>query len=136
MREIKARVWFYDGEDLSTGEWYTLEHAMLEQFVIVEGDELRPFDECSIIVFFTGLKDKTGKEIYEGDIIQDSSGGHPYEIVDSFGSFSIRWKKCCKVCASGYGTHGTLHEYLVCRPEEDAGVEIIGNIYSNPELLK
>ena len=57
MREIKARVWFYDGEDLSTGEWYTLEHAMLEQFVIVEGDELRPFDECSIIVFFTGLKD-------------------------------------------------------------------------------
>ena len=37
-REIRARVWFYDGDDLSTGEWYTLQGAIGEQFVIADGN--------------------------------------------------------------------------------------------------
>lgn len=70
------------------------------------------------IVRFTGLTDKNGKEIYEGDILEDR--GDPQLITRSVvefidGSF---WSK-------GWGRLGNHNE----------DSEVIGNIYENPELL-
>ncbi len=111
--EIKAKVWFYDGKDLSTGEWYTLEEAFNEMFVIVEGNELNRSDECSIIVPGTGARDSAGVEIYEGDKVEyDRGDGTMIEEVVEYNDGAM---------------------YPVCTMPSTE-LRITGNIYENPEL--
>lgn len=74
---------------------------------------------------FTGLKDKDGKEIYEGDILK-AAGGKTLEVVysTSWSAFIVynRYNGCV---FERLGNHAT--EFIFT---------IIGNIYENPELLK
>lgn len=72
---------------------------------------------------FTGLHDKNGKEIYEGDIIQR----YQDEI------FEVRWEEL----QSGFGVYiGVLKPRSHWRElYKFLDFEIIGNIYENPELL-
>ncbi len=69
---------------------------------------------------YTGLHDKNGKEIYEGDIIKAKTFNYP---------LCIEWDRgeCAFVMRSTHSgaTYGFMWE-----------IEIIGNIYDNPELLK
>lgn len=85
------------------------------------------------VMQFTGLKDKNGKEIYEGDLFlchyaKDGCKEQPMQVVYSTEAAAFVFKR-----------RGICQQVqVVQRPYNHSGWggEIIGNIYENPELLK
>lgn len=82
------------------------------------------------VMQFSGLQDKNGKDIYEGDIIKDSLTGAVYEVKYGF---------CLKHCFTGWYCENIDRQVPI---NNDSGktinsqIELIGNIYSNPELIE
>lgn len=78
-----------------------------------------------IIEQYTGLKDKNGKEIYEGDIISFENDNEIAMILwlDGKAMFGLRWLGC--------RVEDELDYWNVCK----GPVEVIGNIHENPDLL-
>lgn len=75
-----------------------------------------------ILMQYTGLKDRIGKEIYEGDILK-RNGEYDYEIL--WGKYGWSAKQLWS------GNHRAIDEV---KPESEC--KVIGSIYENPELLK
>lgn len=73
---------------------------------------------------FTGLYDKNGKEIYEGDIIRTDGNDFTYEVIYNEKSAAFIGKRNSRV----FGLLDLYESDTVCR-------EIIGNIHDNKELL-
>ena len=86
------------------------------------------------IMQYTGLKDKNGVEIYEGDILKVASNGYSNYISWTGKSCFVEYiEDRCRFIATtgeGYDTRNCFD--LNC----DAEIEVIGNIYENPELLE
>ena len=118
MREIKFR-----GKRIDNGEWvqgYFLVAAGMP-FISAFGERSPILVIPETVGQYTGLKDKHGKEIYEGDIVLygDEKGVVIYHECE----FSL------KIKGEEYIQHGLLVEKSF-RP-----FEVIGNIYENPELF-
>ena len=75
----------------------------------------------------TGLKDKNGTLIYESDIVR-------FYSLYGYATFEIKWSE--EFAAFGYEDDETDFSELGRLYDEAAYVEVIGNIYENPELLK
>lgn len=85
-------------------------------------------EEFEPLMQYTGLKDKNGKEIYEGDIVETvTASGNPFGTIDV-----VRYQD------GGFklvdDTDSLLPIYI--GDKEVISIEIIGNIYENPELLE
>ena len=80
-----------------------------------------PLDIDVDLMQYTGLQDKNGKEIYEGDIVR---GKH----WERFGNGEVLWY------LTGWYTYSDYLGWTCLRAVE--GPEVIGNIHENPELLK
>jgi uncharacterized phage protein (TIGR01671 family) len=132
-REIKFR-----GKRLDNGEWvYGYFYEECKNTYIIEDRQHQKNDLCArnipyrvateTVGQYTGLKDKNGKEIYKGDIIEYR--GMHYVIVFWSGMFYASVEECNKDIYGGYPLWGCLDE-----DHKIAGV--IGNVHDNPSLLK
>lgn len=122
MREIKFRVWdefrMLSDEELriSARELYS-EVGKSGQY---EGCILIPNCEDLEVMQYTGLKDKNGTEIYEGDIIQTKDFYECGELI---------FKGKLEVIKS-------LNDYISRCAFIDTTGKVIGNIYENKDLLE
>lgn len=83
-----------------------------------------------ILMQYTGLKDKNGKEIYEGDIISTKplfNGDRPY--------FTVEWGKNEHNKMTGWMQRNNITGVGVLDDSLIEQGEVIGNIYENPNLL-
>lgn len=136
MRDIKFRAWNVDDEimlysDFNAMGFYSLENAqeIAENTETVFMYHAYTGDKDFVLLQYTGLKDKNGKEIYEGDIVSMFQGTQKSEVLFDSGMFSVK---------RAYRT-SFYHDELELRHEILFNVidtcEVIGNIYENPELL-
>ena len=126
MREILFR-----GKRMDNGEW--VEGDICHHDGVVSYIGQHPADgsmvcydlDPSTVGQFTGLRDKNGKRIFEGDVVLKRTyhGKKAFPVEFGGGMF---------YCGFGGGSSTATHRYTL----EDKQIEIIGNIHDNPELLE
>lgn len=121
---LKLRAW----DDIAKEMYYSEQ----EQFDDMLGFRFKHFEtDNPVYMLFTGLKDKSGIDIYKDDIVMKRAyNGEEYDLISlvvfDAGSFCL---KC--ICGNEKSGEGFLHAF------GDAKKEIvIGNCFKNPELLK
>ena len=148
MREILFR-----GKRTDNGEWvygyYTKARYYLneEEMHIIFAPDVEVFPHCEFTGYeevlsetigqYTGLTDKNGKRIFEGDIVK----GIAYSVerigvivwIDEIASFGVRYFK--SVNSTAWENSSILRCASMGKTDQFAA-EIIGNIHDNPELLE
>jgi len=121
MREIKFR-----GKRIDNGEWvcgYLVpysgkDYETKERWCICDGILSVHEVDSATVGQFTGLKDKNGKEIYEGDVVRLFGGEY---------------------CQGYYEHDQTIvvkSAYDIVAMEESENVQLLGNVWDNPELWR
>ena len=123
MREIKFRAW-----DTQMPGWTVL--PTLHADVATRRMTLYDVAGRMVIMQYTGLKDKNGVEIYFDDLVRDNDG-----LV-----YKVKYGGYFSKDGAGWGVH-----YYRCIPDtfaldaspfqHELGLEVIGNICENPELM-
>lgn len=130
-RAIKFRAW--DVEEKQMMDWSTMrQSAFNEGGVNVMYEVMVSRNTDYEIMQFTGICDKNGKEIYEGDIVETTSSKGVIEFDK--GLFGVNWD---------YGTDrktmlgacGTETNLRVMHDGYNDRLNVIGNVFEHPELI-
>lgn len=118
MREIKFRAWVKDEKRMLAGQDLC---RIIANYHGLNNEEWANLE----MMQFTGLKDKNGKEIFEGDVVRDSEYRRLTVRFNTEGDFY------------GLCFQGIITVFQNPSPKviDKYGIEIIGNIYENPELI-
>ena len=123
----KFRAWTEEGKVMYYSVYPFKDDTLLLSYDGFAFDEVPASD--FIVMQSTGLKDKSGKEIFEGDIVKYEAGCNTVteEVVydKNFAGFGVRDADTDIIF-----TFGELAEDV-----DFSSLEVIGNIYQNPELL-
>lgn len=114
MREIKFRAW--------TGETMGEPFEVFDPVFLSAGGT---FPKGTIFMQYTGLKDKNGKEIYEGDILEINGATAQVVFWEMPPEFGLNYY---------HNEDNWCEDWNIC---DDCGrMQVIGDIYQNPDLLK
>ena len=125
MREIKFRAWHK--EEKIMGEVLGID--ILHKEIFFSNEDVDCYEHTDFkdieLMQYTGLKDKNNKEVYEGDIVKlrANHGIGVIKYYDEWGAFVVEYIKPRSLTVLGMNYY-----------KED--IEILGNIYKNPELIK
>jgi uncharacterized phage protein (TIGR01671 family) len=130
MRELKFRAWDKKKKKMICTGFHIIGEVTV--FEMLKEYSVEDFNRIEVMQY-TGLKDKNGKEIYEGDILQFEVGGEKYKTAP------VRWEK--SICCFGGDLRGFvgLNQPIPEDLYEDianSSYEIIGNTFATPELLE
>ena len=121
MREIKFRAWNEKDEKMYYNGYFTIDNS--EPSWLFESDKVSFHSHFGTIMQFTGLKDKNGKEIYEGDVLEIN--GIIGEVVFDNDEASFRFE-----------TNKDISYWNKDWTQRLLRTEVLGNKFENPELLK
>ena len=130
MREIKFRAWDKENKEMLDVQELDYEDSYDGQPMIRTTKYSDYFDtEEMLLMQYTGLKDKNGKEIYEGDIVKFRFKEDREEFPDLIGYIEYQSTFAAFRIMSNQGS-------FKIDITEIKFIEKIGNIYNNPELLE
>jgi len=153
MREIKFRFWDKENKKMIYGAEETYDYGASGVPIMEDNFGLLLENSGEYIMQYVGVKDKYGKEIYEGDIVKTklksiesdfiktkdhiftivySELWRAYGLIDTKNSFFSLWRFSEKLIKM------IKDEAVFCDNRDffENDLEIIGNIYENPELLE
>mgnify|MGYP001013895291 FL=1 len=127
----------FRGKDFLKEEWVYGDLVKTKNFVAIKrtnGDYFHPTQVSpNTVGQYTGLKDKDGREIYEGDILQyigkrrdNMNKVYRRKVVFHEGMFALLSKELQAYSALNYH----------CMEDGRSAWSVIGNIHDNPELMK
>ena len=135
MREIRFRGKCVDDNEWAYGDYYSSDEMPMR-------GEVGHFIKCGLneeymiipetIGQYTGLKDKNGKEIYEGDLCQRKYMKNGIEVIELYEVvYDVGMFTCEKIGARGLSS--SLGYYCT---NVKMLIEVIGNKFENPELIE
>ncbi len=136
MREIIFRAWWKDDNTLVDPKSYVIRPDGTIEFP--GGWDLQGCDSSDLVILeqYTGLKDKNGNKIFEGDIVVLSDDtvlpGYRYAISFHDGAFCVGLHD-----GELFGDFCSIRDGMAQarKYDKEFSICVVGNIYDNPELL-